>query len=59
MELEWCQRNLVSLKGLKEWQLLVTEIQQRLDRMQIKETVGPGKVHLSNTEKPTVLKVFN
>ncbi|KAF7278535.1 hypothetical protein GWI33_008239 [Rhynchophorus ferrugineus] len=56
-ELEWCQRNLVNLKGLREWQLLVTEIKQRLSKINIKETVGSGKVLLTNVEKPTVLKV--
>ncbi|XP_030761090.1 probable ATP-dependent RNA helicase spindle-E [Sitophilus oryzae] len=56
-ELEWCHRNLVSLKGLKEWHLLVTEIRERLTRLEIKETAGPGKVVLSRIEKPTVLKV--
>ncbi|XP_066262393.1 probable ATP-dependent RNA helicase spindle-E [Euwallacea similis] len=56
-ESDWCRRNLVNLKGLREWHLLVTEIKQRLEWMQIKDTVGPGKVVLSNIEKPTVLKV--
>ncbi|XP_050300294.1 probable ATP-dependent RNA helicase spindle-E [Anthonomus grandis grandis] len=56
-ELQWCQRNLVSLKGLREWNLLITEIKERLNRLQLKETSGPGKVELSIVEKPTVLKV--
>ncbi|KAH1007345.1 hypothetical protein HUJ04_004591 [Dendroctonus ponderosae] len=57
-ELEWCKRNLVNLKGLREWKLLVTEIHQRLERLQIRETAGPGKINLTRTEKPTVLKVI-
>ncbi|KAL1512681.1 hypothetical protein ABEB36_002237 [Hypothenemus hampei] len=56
-ELAWCQRNLVSLKGLREWQLLVNEIRLRLNYLDLKETVGPGKVYLTETEKPTVLKI--
>ncbi|XP_060520924.1 probable ATP-dependent RNA helicase spindle-E [Cylas formicarius] len=57
-EMFWCRTNLVSLKGLKEWNLLIMEIKQRLERMEIKETDGPGKVTLGDTEKPMVLKVI-
>ncbi|KAJ8924323.1 hypothetical protein NQ315_007116 [Exocentrus adspersus] len=57
-EQTWCNLNLVSLKGLREWNLLVTELNTRLERMNIRETTGPAKILLSHIEKPLILKVI-
>ncbi|KAL3288338.1 hypothetical protein HHI36_002786 [Cryptolaemus montrouzieri] len=57
-EYAWCKANLVNLKGLREWQLLITEIKARLKRFGIEETSGPAKVNLTAFEKPTILKVI-
>ncbi|KAJ8973120.1 hypothetical protein NQ317_011048 [Molorchus minor] len=57
-ELQWCRLNLVSLKGLREWNLLVTEIKQRLESLHIKETTGPGRIALSHIDRPLILKVI-
>ncbi|KAJ8936602.1 hypothetical protein NQ314_012217 [Rhamnusium bicolor] len=57
-EHRWCSLNLVSLKGLKEWNLLVTEMKQRLEHLNIKATTGPGRVVLSHVEKPLILKII-
>ncbi|CAG9770070.1 unnamed protein product [Ceutorhynchus assimilis] len=58
LEVDWCHRNLISIKGLREWKLLITEIKSRLERLRIRETGGQSRVHLSESEKPTVLKVI-
>lgn len=54
-ELQWCVKNLVNFKGLREWQLLVTEITQRLEHLNI--TNIQGQMHLNQDEKPLILKV--
>lgn len=56
-ELIWCKSNQVSLRGFREWQLLIDEITARLKRYGIEESSGPTKVMLSSIEKPTILKV--
>ncbi|VEN34109.1 unnamed protein product [Callosobruchus maculatus] len=55
-EYRWCQRHLISLKGLREWSLLVTEITQRLEHMNIQKI--PGQVQLIHDEKPLILKLI-
>ncbi|CAG9820352.1 unnamed protein product [Phaedon cochleariae] len=55
-ELRWCSMNLVSLKGLREWNLLVIEIKQRLDFLNIKSI--PGQIHLKHDEKPLIIKII-
>ncbi|XP_044744588.1 probable ATP-dependent RNA helicase spindle-E [Coccinella septempunctata] len=56
-EYSWCKKNFVSLKGLREWHLLINEIQARLKRLRIEETAGPSRVNLTIHERVTVLKV--
>ncbi|KAG5889433.1 hypothetical protein JTB14_032766 [Gonioctena quinquepunctata] len=55
-ELRWCNINLVSLRGLREWHLLVDEIKQRLDHMKISPI--RGQIHLGPDERPLVLKII-
>ncbi|KAK9877509.1 hypothetical protein WA026_018618 [Henosepilachna vigintioctopunctata] len=57
-EFAWCKANLVSLKGLREWQLLISEIQSRLRKLGIEETSGPARVNLSSRERVIILKVI-
>lgn len=47
--------NLVSLKGLREWNMLVTEIKQRLEFMNIRTI--PKQEQLRHDEGPLILKV--
>lgn len=56
-EYSWCKKNFLSLKSLREWHLLVAEIQARLKKLRIEETGGPSRVNLSLHERVTVLKV--
>nr|CAH7759338.1 unnamed protein product [Callosobruchus chinensis] len=55
-EFRWCQRHLISLKGLREWSLLVTEITQRLEHMNIRKI--PGQAPLKHDEKPLIQKLI-
>ncbi|RZC32600.1 ATP-dependent RNA helicase spindle-E [Asbolus verrucosus] len=57
-EYAWCKTNFVNLKGLREWDILIREINGRLKKFNIEKSMGVAKVHLSPVEKPTVLKVI-
>ncbi|KAF2901431.1 hypothetical protein ILUMI_04755 [Ignelater luminosus] len=57
VEQEWCRQNYVSQRSLKEWSVLVKEVQDRLERMHIKQTVGQGHIVLSSTELATAIMV--
>ncbi|CAH0550541.1 unnamed protein product [Brassicogethes aeneus] len=54
----WCRKNYVSFKGMKEWTLLISEIKSRLNSFNIVDTGGQRRRNLTETEKPTVLKVI-
>ncbi|XP_050500207.1 probable ATP-dependent RNA helicase spindle-E isoform X2 [Diabrotica virgifera virgifera] len=55
-ERQWCSKNLVSLKGLREWQQMVKEINQRLEFLNIKQIHGQTELQID--EKPLVLKMI-
>lgn len=55
-ENRWCKMNLVSLKGLREWNMLVTEIKQRLEFMNIRTI--PKQEQLRHDEGPLILKII-
>lgn len=57
MEIEWAKSNYINLRFLREWSLLVKEMKERLSKMGIKESSGPGCVNLTQSELPLVLKV--
>lgn len=54
----WIRQNYLSARSLREWQILIKELTDRLESLGIKETVGPGKVVLKSIEVPLVLKVL-
>lgn len=54
-ELRWCAKNLVNYKGLREWNMLVTEIKQRLDYLGIVDI--PRQTELNEDIKPLIMKV--
>lgn len=56
-EKSWAKRYFIQLSTMHEVNALITDIKERLKRMQIEETVGEGKVIWSDVEKPFVLKV--
>ncbi|XP_057664799.1 probable ATP-dependent RNA helicase spindle-E [Diorhabda carinulata] len=55
-ENRWCAMNLVSLKGLREWHMLVNEIKQRLDFLNIRQI--DRQIQLRHDEKPLILKII-
>ncbi|CAG9856543.1 unnamed protein product [Phyllotreta striolata] len=55
-ERRWCRTNFVSLKGLREWSMLVDEITQRLERIKVKNL--PRQRHLQHDEGPLILKII-
>lgn len=57
-EANWCKLNYVSLKGLREWHVLVTEIKNRLANLKITNTTGSCRTHYTDKEKPIILKVI-
>lgn len=56
-ERDWIRQNYLSLRSLREWQILVKELTERLSRLGIKESVGQERVILSAIEAPLVLKI--
>jgi ATP-dependent RNA helicase TDRD9 len=54
----WCKTNFVNMRGLREWDLLINEINARLKRFGIERSAGVTNVQLSPVEKPTILKVI-
>lgn len=57
-EYAWCKKNFVNLKGLREWDVLIKEINNRLKRFNIEKATGANRVQLSPTEKPIILKII-
>lgn len=55
-ENRWCTMNLVSLKGLREWHMLVNEIKQRLEFLNIQQI--HRQIHLGHDERPLILKII-
>lgn len=53
----WIRQNYLNARSLREWQILVKELTDRLEHMGIKETVGPEKIVLNSVESPLVIKV--
>lgn len=53
----WTKSNYISLRAMREWQVLVRETTYRLERLGITEVVGPCRVSLSQVDLPTVIKV--
>lgn len=56
-EQAWCAKNFVSYRGLREWNILITEIKARLRHFQIIEMTGPQKVAYEQFEEATFLKI--
>jgi uncharacterized short protein YbdD (DUF466 family) len=52
------QDELRHMRGLREWDLLINEINARLKRFGIERSAGVTNVQLSPVEKPTILKVI-
>lgn len=56
-EISWCKLNYLNLKGLREWEILIKEITQRLRKMHIEKPVGISRVNLTQVEQVIFLKV--
>lgn len=56
-ERDWCAKNFVSSRSLNEWNILVKEIKDRLEQMNIMPSNDPGRVVLTDTEIPMIIKV--
>lgn len=56
-ERDWIRQNYLSSRSLREWQILVKELTERLNRLGIRESVGQDRVTLSAIEAPLVLKI--
>lgn len=52
----WARKNYLSLRALKEWNHLITEIRQRLERLGIKDPESPT-VTISKDARYTILKI--
>lgn len=57
-EKRWCTTNFVSLKGLREWHILVTEVKERLAQMRITNITGTSRTLYSDKEKAIILKII-
>lgn len=53
----WLKQNYLSARAMGEWRIMVKEITERLNRLGIKESVGPQRVVLTQIESNLVLKV--
>ncbi|KAF5272439.1 hypothetical protein FQA39_LY07907 [Lamprigera yunnana] len=55
-EKEWCAKNFVSQRSLREWSILLKEVKERLDRMHIRNERSTN-IALSRGENAMFLKV--
>ncbi|XP_058808983.1 probable ATP-dependent RNA helicase spindle-E [Phymastichus coffea] len=56
-ELSWAQRNYIQIKVMHEVDYLVGELSKRLERLGIKETVGPNKLVVDDVDRGLILKI--
>lgn len=57
IEKAWCDRYLLEIKSLHDMRELVKEIEYRLGRFNMKETLGDDRVQWTDKEKAFIIKV--